>query len=173
MQRVVVIGVTGSGKTTMARELARKLGVPHLELDSLNWQPGWTMAAPDVFRERVAAHVTADGWVVDGNYSGVRDLVWTRADTVVWLDYPFALSFFRVLRRTLRRIWTGEELWNGNRERMLAQLLSRDSLLWWAITTHRRHAVTFRAALRGEAYRHLRVERFRSPRAARAWLESI
>ena len=129
MQRVSVIGVTGSGKTRFAASLASRLHVPHVELDALHWEPNWTMVELDIFRGRVASQVSADGWVIDGNYAKVRDLVWGRADTVVWLDYSFALTFARLLRRTLARIRSGEELWNGNRERFAEQFFSRESLL--------------------------------------------
>jgi adenylate kinase family enzyme len=173
MQRVSVIGVTGSGKTTFAASLATRLRVPHVELDALHWEPNWTMAELDVFHHRVATHVSADGWVIDGNYSKVRDLVWGRADTVVWLDYSFALTFARLLRRTLARVHSGEELWNGNRERFAGQFLSRDSLLVWAIKTYPRYRATFPVLLANNAYSHLRVVRLRAPRDARRWLGSL
>src|SRR5437879_13025455 len=82
--RVSVVGSTGSGKTTFARDLARRLGVPHVELDALNWGPSWTMVPVDVFKERVARAVEGDAWVIDGNYGGrgARDLVWPRADSL-------------------------------------------------------------------------------------------
>jgi adenylate kinase family enzyme len=146
--------------------------VRHIELDALHWEPNWTMAELDVFRRRVASHVSVDGWVIDGNYSKARDLVWERADTVVWLDYSFALTFARLLRRTLARMMTGEELWNGNRER-LEQILSRDSLLWWAVKTHHRYRATFPALLASDRYAHLRLVRLRAPRDAQSWLGSL
>src|SRR5688572_30546116 len=146
MRRVSVIGVIGSGKTTFALALAERLGVPHIELDALHWDPNWTMAELDVFRTRVAAAVEADGWVRDCNYSKVRDLVWARADTVVWLDYSFPLIYTRLLLRTLRRVRSGQELWNGNRER-LRHLLDRDAPLVWAIRTYPRNRRLFPEAL--------------------------
>jgi adenylate kinase family enzyme len=173
MQRVAVIGVTGSGKTTFAGALSSRLGVPHIELDAFQWEPNWREARTADFRARVEAAVAAEGWVVDGNYGKARDLIWPRADTLVWLDYPFILTFSRMLRRTLRRARTGEELWSGNRERLAVQFLSRESLLWWSISTHRRHRREWQAALRSDAYRHLRVEHFRTPSAAQAWLERV
>src|SRR4051794_5544022 len=121
MQRVSVVGVSGSGKTSMAAALAARGGVPHIELDALHWEPHWVMAETDVFRARVAAAIARPTWVADGNYSKVRDLVWARADTVVWLDYPFAVSFARLIRRTVRRSVFRERLWNGNRERLREQ----------------------------------------------------
>jgi len=173
MQRVSVIGVTGSGETTFAASLATRLRVPHVELDALHWEPNWTMAELDVFRGRVATHVSADGWVIDGNYSRVRHLVWSRADTVVWLDYSFALTFARLLRRTLVRIHSGEELWNGNRERFAEQFFSRESLLLWAIKTYPKYRATFPTLLASDAYSHLRVVRFRAPRDAQRWLGGL
>src|SRR4051812_29513824 len=100
MRRGVVGGTSGAGKTPPAAALARRLGVPHIELDALHWGPNWTPIEPAVFRGRVAAAVEGQGWVCDGNYSTVRDLVWGRADTLVWLDYPMGLVFRRVLGRT-------------------------------------------------------------------------
>jgi len=172
MRRVSVVGVTGSGKTTFASALAERLGVPHIELDALHWDPNWTMAELAVFRTRVAAAVEAESWVADGNYPKVRDLVWARADTVVWLDYPFPLIYGRLLRRTFRRIRTGEELWNGTRER-IRNLFERDSVLIWAIRTYPRNRRAFPQDLASDEYQHLRVVRHRSPSEAEAWLAGL
>ncbi len=147
MQRVAIIGVTGAGKTTMAAALSRRLGLPWVELDALFWEPGWTSAPSEVFRARVSAALAGDAWIVDGNYSAVRDLVWGRADTVVWLDYPLGVILARLVRRTFRRWWQREVLWQGNRERLAAHLLSRDSLFLWALQTYRRYRREY-AALR-------------------------
>jgi adenylate kinase family enzyme len=174
MQRVSVVGVTGSGKTTLAATLATRLRAPHIELDALHWEPNWTMAELEVFRARVTAALSAsERWVVDGNYSKARDLVWARADTVVWLDYSFAVIFGRLLRRTLRRVRSNEELWNGNREDLRTQFLQPDSLFVWAIKTYPRYRTAIPAALSSDSYRHLALVRLRKPAEARAWLVSI
>jgi len=101
-RRIVVVGTTGSGKTTLAGELARRLEVPHVELDALHWEPGWTEAPTDLFRERVTHALSGEAWVADGNYSAVRDIVWSRADTIVWLDYSLPTMLYRLARRTFR-----------------------------------------------------------------------
>ena len=125
MRRVSVVGSSGSGKSTVAARLAEQLGVPHTELDAINHQPNWTPLPPDEFRRHVTEITAAAQWVVDGNYSTVRDIVWDRADTVVWLDLPRGLVARRITMRSIRRVVRREELWNGNRER-LRNLLTRD-----------------------------------------------
>src|SRR5579859_8182423 len=109
-RRIVVVGTSGSGKTTMASTIARFLGIPHVELDALHWGPRWTEAPLGVFRERVDQALSHEAWTVDGNYSKVRDIVWRRADTVVWLDYPLWLIMQRLALRTAGRIISRQEL---------------------------------------------------------------
>ncbi|MCJ7738800.1 MAG: adenylate kinase, partial [Anaerolineae bacterium] len=124
-RRVVVVGTTGAGKTTVARFLVDTCGIPHVELDVLYWGPNWTPVPPDIFRERVARAVAQNAWVVDGNYSVVRQLIWQRADTVIWLDYRFLTILRQLISRTFRRIFRREVLWSGNQESLSGALLSR------------------------------------------------
>jgi adenylate kinase family enzyme len=168
-QRVIVLGTSASGKTTLAKRLATLLDAPHIEMDALHWEPNWTQATEAALRERVVAAIAGERWVVDGNYSMVRDLTWPRAETVIWLDYPLPLILLRLTRRTLRRVVLREELWNGNRERLWEQF-TRDSLYWWVLTTYRRRRREIPAYLAEPAYAHLTLVHMRSPRAADAWL---
>ena len=170
MRRVNVVGTSGSGKTIFGAELARRLGVPHVELDALSWEPNWVSAPPDVLRERVQQAVAADEWVVDGNYSATRDVVWARADTVVWLDFSFPLVMWRVIARTLRRGLRGEVLWSGNRE-SLRMAVSRDSIILWALTTYRRRRRDYPRLF--VQYPDVRFVRLRSPAEARRFLDAI
>lgn len=173
-RRVSVVGSTGTGKTTFGRELASTLGLPFVELDAINWGPDWTMIGPERFQARVTEVVAQDRWVVDGNYGGqgIRELVWARADTIVWLDYGLPVIFLRLWRRTIERIRSGEELWpgTGNRETLRNTFLSRESLLWWALKTHRRRRWSYARLLALPQYAHARVHRFRRPRDAERWL---
>jgi adenylate kinase family enzyme len=116
MRRVSVVGAPGSGKTTLGVQLAASIDVPFVELDALFHQAGWQDLTPAEFRSRVTEATAGDAWVVDGNYQVVLDLVWDRADTVLWLDLPRRVVMYRVVLRTIRRALTREELWNGNRE---------------------------------------------------------
>ena len=172
-RRIVVVGTTGCGKTTLARQLAQRLAIPHVELDALHWDPDWTPALPDLFRERTTQALRGEAWVVDGNYHVVRDVIWSRADTVVWLDYALPVILARLVWRTLRRIVTREVLWNENRERFLVQILSRDSLFLWALRSYPRRRREYPLLLQQPAYAHLGVIRLPSPRATRTWLSQI
>ena len=174
--RIVVVGTSGSGKTTVARELAALVGVTHVELDALNWEADWVGLNehdPQEFRRRVEDGVRGDAWVVDGNYGIVRDLVWPKATAVVWLDYPLWVPLWRMVKRTIPRIVTKEPLWKGNTETFRMQFLSRDSIFLWVIKTHRRRHTTFPVALAQPEHAHLTVLRHRSPRETRAWLRRI
>jgi GTPase SAR1 family protein len=167
--KIVVVGTSGSGKTTVARELARRHGVPHVELDALFHGPNWAETPAEEFRRRVAAATDGDGWVVDGNYeSKLGDLVLGRADTVVWLDLPLRVALARVTRRTVGRIRTGEELWSGNRESWRGGFFGWESMFVWTIRSHLRN----RRVRPGRFERHpnLRIARLRSAREVESYL---
>jgi adenylate kinase family enzyme len=172
MRRVVVGGSTGSGKSTFARALAARMNVPVIELDAIAHGPNWTLTADDRFIELVAARTTPDAWVVDGNYSIIRDVTWGRADTLVWLDFSLPLIIWRLFLRTNRRIFSREVLWNGNRERFANAYLSRESLYIWVLRTFWRRRRTWPAILTRPEYRHLTVHRFRTQTEADRWLSS-
>jgi adenylate kinase family enzyme len=172
LQRVVVIGVTGAGKTTFARDLAFRLGYPHIEMDAIYWLPNWVERPVEDFREKISTALLGDQWTTDGNYSKVRDIVWGRADTVVWLDYPLWLILWRLLRRTLTRILRQEELWNGNRE-TFRNHMSRDSLFVWALKTYHRRRREYPLLFQQSEYAHLTIVRLHSPRSAQAWLDQV
>src|SRR5918911_5761002 len=170
--KIAVQGTSGSGKTTVARELARRLGVPHVELDALYHGPNWLETPAEEFRRRVAAATAGDGWVVDGNYdSKLGTLVLERADTVVWLDLPLRVALARVTRRTVRRIRTGEELWSGNRESWRGGFLGWESMFVWTIRSHLRHRRA--RAERFGRHPNLRVVRLRSAREVESYLSEV
>lgn len=170
MQRVVVVGSTGSGKTTLAEQLAIRLGGAFVDLDALNWGPAWTPAPLAVFRARAEAALAGDHWAVAGNYRKLRDITWGRADSLVWLDYALPLIMWRLWRRTVRRVVTREELWGGNRETFRSQFTGRDSLFLYAARTYARRRREIAAELIKPEYAHLRVWRFRRPAEAAVWL---
>ena len=174
MRRVSVVGGSCSGKTTFARDLAKILDVPFVELDALNWEANWTMIDVATFQQRIRDATAGDAWLVDGNYGGrgARDIVWPKADTVVWLDLPLLVTLVRMWKRTTGRIRTREALWRGNQESIRGTFFSRQSLFVWALTTHRRRRRGFGQLMTRPEYAHIRFHRLRSGAEATRWLET-
>lgn len=172
--RYVVVGSSGAGKTALARRMAARLGVPHVELDALHFAAGWVEVPDEVFAARAGTATATGGWVLDGNYTGVMPgLVWPRAQAIVWLDYPFRTCAWRLLRRTVARSWQRRELWHGNRESWRVSFASRDSVLLWLLRSFRRRRRDYAAAMRDPAHAHLTFVRLRSPRDTERWLATL
>ena len=170
--RITVRGSSGVGKSTFSRELARRLDVSWIELDALHHGPNWSAPTAEAFQARVRAALAAapDGWVIDGDYdSKLGDTVLGAADTIVWLDIPLWVSYPRMVRRTLHRVWHGTELWNGNRETWRDQFASRESIFYWTLRAHIRQQRAWPERFGDDP----RLVRLRSDAAARRWLESI
>jgi adenylate kinase family enzyme len=169
MRRVLVSGISGAGKTTMARELAARLGLPRHELDALHHGAGWRKRPEfEADVERLAA---TDAWVTEDQYQTfIGELLWERADTVVWLDLPRGVIMRRVVRRTFMRLLTRVELTNGNRERW-RDLPSAGHPIRWAWSQHAdRRARTEAVALR---HPDVHVVRLRSPAEVAAWVDAL
>jgi adenylate kinase family enzyme len=173
MQRISVIGTTGSGKTTLARQISQRLAISHVELDALHWEPNWTEVPDDVMRDRVSVALSGNSWVVDGNYSMVRDIVWGKADTVVWLDYPLWVIMKQLLWRTFWRSVTQEAVCNGNHETLQKALFTRDSILLWALKTYRKKRREYPILFKQPEYAHLEFVRLHSSKSTQDWLSSL
>lgn len=176
LRRLRVVGNTGSGKTTLARAAAARMGVGHLELDAVFWAEEWTKRdlaeAHAIVREFLASPEARDGWVTDGNWNSHRHGLLDDADALVWLDYPRRVVMRRVVVRTLRRGLLREELWHGNRER-LRNLLRRDpdeNVVLWSWTQHARYRAQY-GALHDAG--DVAMIRLRHPRETQRWLESL
>ncbi len=171
-KRISVVGTSGSGKTTLARKISQHLKIPHVELDAIHNQPNWTEAPLEIFRQRVEEAVSGDSWVVDGNYSKVRDIVWNRADMVVWLDYLLPLIMKQIVSRTLKRVVTQEELWNGNRENWVI-FFSKNSMPLWVLQTYKKNQKEYSMLLSKPEYSNLKVVHLLSPRTTQSWLSNL
>ncbi len=165
-QRIVIVGCCGAGKSTLAEALCRTTGYARIELDKLYWQPHWVGSPTEEFRARVAEAVAQPRWVLDGNYSSVRDLTWKNADAVLWLDYDFGLVMWRLLRRTIERSASQQLLWGTNRESWRKSFTSRDSILWWGATHWHQYRQRYQDLLYKPDTAHLRLVRERRPRSS-------
>ena len=167
-RRILVVGVSGAGKTTLCREIARRSGIPHTEIDALFHGPGWT-PRPE-FVADVQRLVSQPSWVTEWQYDAARPLLAERADTLVWLDLPFwTVTFPRVVRRTVRRSLRREELWNGNREAPLRSIVTDpEHIIRWAVAT--RNGCRHRIPVLERTHPSLHVVRLRTRREVRAWV---
>ena len=147
--------------------------MPHLELDAVFHQPEWQPLDTNEFRRIVSEFTAAEGWVVDGNYSKVRDIVWDRADTVIWVDPPRHRVMRQLIARTMRRMATRAELWNGNRERWSYLFNREESIILWAWTNHRGCRDRYLKAQGDPANAHLAFIRLRTPAETAALLRTV
>jgi len=169
-RRIAIAGVSGVGKTTLAVEVARRLGIPHIEIDALHHGPNWT-PWPE-FVADVEAFTAGEAWVTEWQYATARDLVASRADLLVWLDLPYAITLARVVRRTVRRRVRREVLWNGNVEGPLHTFFTDpEHIVRWSISTRRKYRELVPAA--AAAHPHLTVVRLRSRREVADWLSRL
>ena len=165
-RRIWILGNSGSGKTTLAAAAARRLGLPHVELDALQHGPDWAQATPEELRERAAAALGGEAWVVDGNYRVAREDHLHRAEEIVWIDYALPLVVSRVARRTALRLVTRRRIFNGNRERW-RNLVDPTHPVWWSMTSHTPRRREYAASM------DARWLRLRTPRQAARWLRGL
>lgn len=171
MQRVLVVGSSGSGKTTLARAIARALDTTHHELDALFHGPAWQPRA--TFVEEVERATCEPRWVIEGNYAPVREHLWARADTIVWLDLPRLIVEYRVVRRSFLRWWNREELWNGNFEPSPLRWIDREHPERWSWIKTAEYRAQYPKRFADPAYAHARRVRLRSQREIDAFMREV
>ena len=175
-QKIVVVGTSGSGKTTVARTLAVRLGIPYISNDEIIWGPDWQLK-PEADEVRLFDEATAQpAWTLDGNLnpkSKADTLMLSRLDTIIWVNLPRRETLPQLLRRTIRRAWTGEELWHGNRESWRTSFFSHDSIFWFAIKSHRHVERRYTAMIDDPAYAHVTRIRLRSRQEVNEWLSGV
>jgi adenylate kinase family enzyme len=175
LERVNVLGCSGSGKSTFSRRLAALLEVTYLEMDALFWQPHWTEPTDAVFVERLGRALEAERWILDGNYSRTATLKWQRVTAIIWLDYPLQLALRRVLWRSIVRSLTRAELWpgTGNRESLRRLFFSRTSIALWTLQNHGKARRRYMAAMSDPRWAHIPFIRLRSPAEAERLLRAL
>jgi len=175
LTRINVVGTSGRGKTTFARELADLFDLPYCEMDDLFWKPGWQESSDDEFLPRVREVTDGPAWVLDGNYTRTAAVKWKQVQLVVWLDLSFPRTILRVTWRAISRSLTQREIWpgTGNRESLAKSFLSRDSIILWAITSYRRNRKKYRMIISSPEYSHIRFLRLTSAGRVASCLEEL
>jgi adenylate kinase family enzyme len=174
-QKIVVVGTTSSGKSTLAKILSKKTGAECIDLDYLHWEPNWVEAPDDVFRERVEKATRVERWIVAGNYHVTRDIIWKKAQAIIWLDYPFHIVFWRLLTRTIRRVLFKEKLFSDNVEDFWthAKIWHPDSLFNWLFKTYWRRKREYPQLFALPENAHLKIVHFKNPREAQKWMNEL
>lgn len=176
-RRIAVVGVCGSGKSFVACALARRLGIDYVSNDAIIWGPQWTPTPAELRLERFTHALAGDAWTFDGNLGSLRTPehrhILGRADTLVWLDLPRFTTLRRLLGRTVRRAWTCEELWHGNRETWRRSFLSRESILLWGLRTYARRRRQYGELFADPALGSMARIRLGSAREVDRWLAGV
>lgn len=175
MQRINVIGTTGSGKSTFSKTLAESLGYPYIQMDQLYWKRHWQEPETEEFIQKLEAAITDVRWVLDGNYNRTNELKWQKADTIIWLDYSYSRTLFQLLRRTIQRTLEGKELWpdTENYETLRRSFLSRKSIIFWFFKFYKRNRERYSHLMESPEYKHIRRIRITSPRQAYQFLSDL
>jgi adenylate kinase family enzyme len=170
LKRIAIVGGSGSGKTTLGKELANLVGGVFVEIDAIQHQSYWNKASVEEIRMGIHAALKGQSrWVIDGTCEReVGNFIANRADLIVWLDLPLAAKLVRLVRRSWRRVWTREVLWNGNVETWHNVFVGRDSVVAQPLRTHFRHR---RQTLARSD--HAKIVRLRSTREVDEWLSRM
>jgi len=171
--RLLIVGTSAAGKSTLGEHLAKALGYPWIDLDPLYWHTDWTPKPGEHFVELVKTATEQPQWVISGNYGSVREHLWPRAEVVIWLNYSFVIVLYRVLKRTLRRVFNREVLWHGNRESFRMSFLSKNSIILWVVTTYHRRRRQLATLRYDGSFPHLAWIELRHPSEAQALLIAL
>ncbi|MDP8238758.1 MAG: hypothetical protein P9X24_06695 [Candidatus Hatepunaea meridiana] len=171
--RAVIIGSSCSGKTTLAKAIGKRTGIKHLELDAVSWLPNWESRDTNDLRRLVEIEVQKENWIIDGNYTILNDIIWSKATTILWLNLPFYLIFYRAITRTIGRIFTKEELFSGCYETFCQSFFTKDSIIWWVITTWRKKRNQYRQIFDNPTNMNIDYIEIRSPGETEQLIENI
>lgn len=173
MNRIVVIGSSCSGKSTFSHSLATKLEIEYIQLDQLHWLPNWVERPNDEFRALVSKAISSESWIVDGNYSVVRDVVWPRATQIIWLNHSFRLVLYRSITRSIKRVATKKRLFSGNVESFKQTFCSRDSIILWVLKTYHPKRKSYPNILKSAQAKGIKVIEFTNQSQVDNYLKNL
>jgi ABC-type dipeptide/oligopeptide/nickel transport system ATPase component len=169
-ERINIVGTSGSGKTTFARKLSAAINVPYYEIDELFWKANWQESSDDELLAKMQAVCSRARWILDGNYLRTTPVKWERVQLVVWLDLSLPQTVWQVTKRAIRRCFSKQELWpgTGNRETLRKVFFSKDSIIWWAITSYRTNRERYTSMMASPEFAHIHFVRLRSSKSIAA-----
>lgn len=175
MNKINVVGTSGSGKSTFSRTLATKLGHPYIEMDAIFWKANWQESSDAEFFSVLENSLSQDTWVLDGNYNRTAEIKWADIDQVIWIDYSFSRTVYQAVKRAFIRSVTKTELWEntGNIETFTKSFFSRDSIIVWTLKTYKRNRVRYTEMFNDPRYRHIEFVRLTSPKMAKAYIDKL
>lgn len=175
LSRVNVVGTSGGGKSTFAKQLSEKLGHPLVEMDQLFWLPNWTQPTDEVFFPKLESALSQPTWVLDGNYDRTLSIKWREVTAVIWIDYSFQRTIYQAIKRALIRSIHRRELWpaTGNRESFLKSFFSKDSIIMWTLKTFHRNRERYEKRFKEPQYAHIYFVRLTSPKMVKHFIKSL
>ncbi len=175
LRRINIVGTSGSGKTTVARQLAKILGHPLIEMDRLYWGADWQPVDDDQFFENLERQTNGEQWIVDGNYSRAELIKWRNVTAIIWLDYSYMRTVSQALRRAVSRSVSQQEIWpdTGNRESLRRTFFSKNSILLWTLQTHFPVRRKFTSLMNDPLMQHVAFVRLKNPQQSRAFLNTV
>ena len=175
ISKINVIGTSGSGKSTFAKKLSEALKCSYIEMDKIFWGPNWKWPSDEEFFGKLRKALSEPRWVLDGNYTRTIPIKWESVELVIWLDYSFSRTLFQAIRRAALRAWSKEELWEGtgNRESFRKSFFSKESIIWWTITTHGKVRKKYESYMVDSKYSHIKFVRLRNHKEAEEFLKKL
>ncbi|EQC48910.1 AAA domain protein [Bacteriovorax sp. BSW11_IV] len=174
MKKILVIGTSGSGKSTFANKLSKKLSIPHFQLDALQFKDNWEIKEDSEFFSAIENSLKNDSWIIDGNYGRTHHLTWPKADTVIWIDLPLWLTLYQNFSRSFKRALTKEIIWEGlNNRESFKMLFSKESVTLWALKTYKTNRERYTHRMSDPKLSHIKFHHLKSRRDIRNFLQKI
>ncbi len=172
MKKINVIGTTGSGKSQFSVRLAKTLNFRYIEMDRVYWKPNWSEPTTEEFLNSLENELCYESWVLDGNYSRTNDLKWSKADTVIWLNYSYIRTLYQILKRSILRATFKQELWpnTGNKE-SYRKLFSKESIVLWFFKNYSRNTKRYPELFKSKKYGKINFIILNSPKEANDFLQ--
>lgn len=175
LDRINVVGSSGSGKSTVSKSIALKLRHPVIQLDQLFWRQDWTFVTEDEMIALIKDKLSQPKWVLDGNFNKFEPIKWQEVQMVVWVDTPFILNLWQVFRRCIKRAISQEEVWEGSgcRESFRRSFFSKDSIILWVLKTWGSYRRIYSGYIESNEYPHIKWVRLRSRKEIQNFIDSL